>query len=82
MFNPSVTQSLVQTRIDEIHRLARSDGASRRHSGTPSPAEALASHVTRAIVRVFDGGRPARGETAPIHAMVGRGSTARWSPRS
>lgn len=84
MFNPSITQLLVQARVEDIHRAARSDGPSRRLSGTPSRAGALASRFNRAIARVFDAGRRGAddGLAVPGFELVGDGSSATWSPGS
>jgi hypothetical protein len=43
MFNPSFSNLLVEARVEELHRAART-GGSRRH---PSAAAALAAVVTR-----------------------------------
>jgi hypothetical protein len=83
MFNPSITQSLVQTRVEDIHRAARSNGRSRRLSRPPSPADALAGRFNRAIARVFDAGRRPAADDAvaiPSFELVGDSSSATWSP--
>ena len=87
MLHPSLTNLLVEARVETLHRAARNYSCSRRVSGTTreinrSPAGAVASRITRAIARVFDGGRSAGDEAAAIHAVVGHGSTVTWSPRS
>jgi len=88
MLNPSVTQLLVQPRVEEIHRAARNDGHSRRLSATAgeidgSPAAALAGGVARAITRAFDGARSPDDEAAATYGfeLLGHSSSATWSRR-
>lgn len=71
MLSYSLTNQLVQARVEDLHRAARNDGRSRRLSGTAgeidrSRAGAVTNCVTRAIVRLFDGGRPAGDDAAAI----------------
>lgn len=84
MFNPSVSQLLVQARVEDIHRAARSDGPRRRLTGTPSRAGTLASRFHPAIARVFDAGRRGAGDAlaVPGFELVGDSSSATWSPGS
>ena len=72
MFNPSLSQLLVEARVEQIHRAARNDGrgrrAQRRRQVDRSP-RARASRVTRAVARAFDGGRSASDDAAGVHGF-------------
>jgi hypothetical protein len=81
MFNPSLSQLLVEARVEQIHRAARNDG--RNQIDRPA-AGALASRVARAIARAFDAGRSAGDAAGTIRGLefAGHGSTTTWSPLS
>jgi hypothetical protein len=86
MLHPVLTNLLIEARVETLHRAARNAGCSRRVSGTTieisrSPARPVASRITRAIARVFDGARCAS-DKAAVDAVVGHGSTVTWSSRS
>lgn len=87
MLNPSLSNLLVEARIETLHQAARNDGRGRRGSGPAgqidrSPSGSTASPVTRVLARVFDRGRRTRDEAAGIHAVIRHGSAATWSQQS
>ena len=89
MLSNSLTHLLVEARVDDLHRASRNSGRTRRLAATAGedsrvPRAPFATRVTRAITRVFIGGRSAGDEAAAIHSfdVVGHGSTAPWSRQS
>ena len=88
MLSSSLTNLLVEARVQDLHRAARNNGRGRRVSATAgevdrSPTAALATRVTRAITGVFNGARSADDDAAAIHGfgLVGHSSAATWSGR-
>ena len=88
MLSSSLTNLLVEARVQDLHRAMRNDRRGRRLSPTAgevelSPTAALATRVTRAVTGVFNGARSADDNAAAIHGfeLVGHGSAATWSGR-
>ena len=89
MLSNSLTHLLVEARVADLHQAARNSGRTRRLSATASedaraPRAPFATRVTRAITRIFIGGRSAGDEAPAIHSfdVVGHASTAPWSRQS
>ena len=81
MFNPSVTQQLIEARVEQLHRSARADG--RKQFDRPV-AGTLPHRVASSIVRAIEAARSAGDAAATIRGFefAGHGSTTSWSRRS
>ncbi|MBV9943808.1 MAG: hypothetical protein JO262_16895 [Solirubrobacterales bacterium] len=84
MLSPTLTNLLVEARVEELHRASCHHSRSPRGSATarqiePSAAAALATRIRRAIARLFDRSRLADEEAAAIHAVVAHRPPAAWS---
>lgn len=88
MLTPSLTNLLVEARVEQLHRAARNGGRSRRLSTASdtdrSPAAAVAARIRSALARVFDGGHATGDGVAAIHTFesVGDSSIATGSRQS
>ena len=71
MYSPAIQGLLVQARIEELHRAART--SNRRRAAAPASdvnrpdAVPLSTLVKRALGRVFDGGPARSDDAAAIH---------------